>query len=134
MTADEVLGQGKTILHPVLDSAGFVPKTSAVSGDGSGGRFVEQRWTNGARSIVVWVRFGLGSVRYAWGDDVFDHRDVAEAIGARCSYPGFSEDPVDAFRHLADDLAGPMAALLDDRHEHVHQTMVTWVPSPRRLP
>ena len=49
-------------------------------------------------------------VRYHFGDESLAHEDLVrgvralEGISAEGEYPGFSEDPMAAFRHLRNDL------------------------------
>jgi hypothetical protein len=59
-------------------------------------KFAVGMWARGPQFIELHVRFGLGIVRYGWGAEAFDHRHVVGALTASASYPGFSDDPVDA--------------------------------------
>ncbi len=58
------------------------------------------------------VREALGIVEYRWGSLKLAHQDYLRVRGVKGSYPGFSDDPVDGFLHLAADLAGPARPLL----------------------
>jgi hypothetical protein len=53
------------------------------------------------------VRFNLGLVRYHVGAESASHDYYMRELGVRerCHYPGFSEDPKEAFLGLANDLA-----------------------------
>jgi hypothetical protein len=113
----DVLAEGNEILAAVLRPAGFEPG-SIESGHGSGGPFATTRWTRGNQAIEISFRTSLGMVVYSWGDEKYEHRHVVGALRVTASYPGFSTDPLDGFRHLTADLAGPLApVLLDDTTE-----------------
>lgn len=107
----EVLTEGNQLLSAVLLPPGFEPHP-VESGVGSGGPFAATRWTRGDQAIEFSFRYSLGMVVYRWGGEVYDHRHVVGALGVTASYPGFSTDPLDGFRHLASDLAGPLAPVL----------------------
>jgi hypothetical protein len=76
----------------------------------------------------------LGIVRYGWGDEAFDQRHVVGALGAVAAYPGFSKDPLDGFRHLAQDLDGPLRVVLGPDNGDVLQLARDWTPPGRFLP
>jgi hypothetical protein len=80
-------------------------------------------------------RWTLGLVSYAWDSVVVSHADYLRGLDATGAYPGFSEDPLDGFRHLAQDLAGPLAGFVaGDRAEFdravaaVKSMPTTWLP------
>jgi hypothetical protein len=86
-----------------------------VSGaKGSGGQFAVGTWVRADDfQVETHVRGGLGIVQYQWSGASFTHQAYMRWLGTRRAYPGFSDEPLDGFRHLAADLAGPAAALLD---------------------
>ena len=93
------------MLAPSLESHGFrlsQPKT----GNGSGGRFAEVRWTRGEQYLELHVRYALGLVTYGLDGEAFSHADYMRWRQIRGQYPGYSTDPIDGFRHLAADLNG----------------------------
>jgi hypothetical protein len=112
-SASDVLRQGSAILRPTLSAHGFTMIDPTV-GVGSGGPFTVGIWqrSDGFR-FETHMRWALGIVRYDWNRASFTHQEYMRWIGMRGAYPGFSEDPLDGFRHLATDLAGPTAPLLD---------------------
>jgi hypothetical protein len=128
-----MMDAGNEILGQILEPAGFVVG-EVETGRGSGGSFAISRWTKGTQFIELHVRWALGIVNYGWGDQMFDHRHVVSSLGARASYPGFSDDPLDGFRHLANDLAGPLSGILGPENLHVLQGAKEWTPPRRVLP
>ena len=98
-------------LAPVLNPLGdTLAETS--QGKGSGGTFATARWVAGDRSIETHVRQALGIVEYRWGSLKLTHQEYLRVRHVKGSYPGFSDDPTDGFRHLAADLAGPVGPML----------------------
>ena len=101
-----LLAEGSSILGPVLRPAGFT-FLAGQTGVGSGGRFASGRWTKGSRSIELHFRHSLGLVRYHLGARSISHDDfmwsVTRGRGGN-QYPGFSDDPLQGFRDLTQDL------------------------------
>jgi len=100
------LAAGVEILAPVLERHGFTHASSAA-GDSSGGRYASSMWERGRRRVELHFRNSLGLVRYHLGDTSIAHEDYMWAVtGERnvTEYPGFSDDPLDGFRHLRSDL------------------------------
>jgi len=100
------LDLGRQLLAPTLESHGFawVPGSA---GKGSGGHFASGAYVRGDRRLELHVRFSLGSVTYHLGSVSISHDDFMRYTGRGhdAKYPGFSSDPLDAFRDLASDLA-----------------------------
>jgi hypothetical protein len=111
MEPAELMTEGNRLLAAVLEPAGFQPNP-IESGVGSGGRFATTRWTRGDQAIELSFRTSVGMVVYRWGAEVYEHKHVVGALRVTASYPGFSADPLDGFRHLASDLAGPLSPVL----------------------
>jgi hypothetical protein len=61
----------------------------------------------GIGNLKIHARGNLGLVRYHVGAENASHESYMRELGVRerCHYPGFSEDPRDAFEGLAHDLA-----------------------------
>jgi hypothetical protein len=133
VTAEEMMETGNEILGRVLKPAGFLVG-DIETGNGSGGHFAICRWTNGSQFIELHARWALGIVNYGWGDQVFDHRHVVGALAVSASYPGFSDDPLDGFRHLADDLGGPLSEILGPENWRVLERATEWTRPRRVLP
>jgi hypothetical protein len=88
-------------------------KSGASShGKGSGCPMAVSRWVSGDRFIETHVRVALGVVVYGWGELKITHQDYLRVRGVKGMYPGFSDDPIDGFRHVATDLAGPAQPVL----------------------
>lgn len=112
MTPDEWLEAGRRILDPVLEPHGFRFRASE-SGSGSGGDFSTGAYVRGrfdpfaSRRLEVHFRYTLGRVTYSLGRSQLDHETYMKQLGVHteAAYPGFSEDPIDGFRHLAHDLS-----------------------------
>lgn len=133
VTPEALLASGNEVLGPMLTTAGFELGPTSL-GHGSGGEFGVCRWMREAQSIELHVRFALGIVRYAWGDEAFDHAHIVGALGVATSFPGFSNEPIDNFRRLAADLAGPLAPVLGRTSEIVLASARAWTPPGRWLP
>ncbi len=100
------LQAGCRILDPVMERSGFT-RFEKGSGRGSGGDFAWCEYLSGERRLELHFRRSLGLVRYHIGSDSMTHSDymhqlLGSAGGNR--YPGYSDDPLDGFRHLRYDL------------------------------
>ena len=96
---------GAEILQPVLTPRGFIFEPGEI-GKGSGGPFAQGAFVRGNRRLGFSTRHSLGLVEYRVGSRILAHEDYMRVVAGRGNhaYPGFSEDPVDGFRHLASDL------------------------------
>jgi hypothetical protein len=103
--AAHLLKQGKRLVDPVMQAHGFAWEPMSA-GRSSGGTFDSGRYVKGDRSLELHFRWSLGMVTYHIGKLSLSHEDymrhVAPAGGSK--YPGFSSDPMAAFRDLAEDL------------------------------
>ena len=104
--AADILRAGCEILDPVLRAYDFV-LGEISSGRGSGGPYASASYVNGDRRLELHFRFSLGLVTYHFRHLEIGHEALMRAVtgdrGAN-KYPGFSSDPLDAFRGLAHDL------------------------------
>jgi hypothetical protein len=77
-----------------------------MSGDTSGGHFAVGRYAAPGRALELHTRYALGIVNYLVRDQSIEHSRLMEALGVRAdaAYPGYSDDPLDGFRHLRADL------------------------------
>jgi hypothetical protein len=103
MNPKEELINGVRELEPILQPYGFTfaLETAALS---SGGHSASGAFLDGNKGLELHFRYSLGLVSYQVGGIKIDHADFIAAQGGKGNYPGFSTKPVDAFRHLADDL------------------------------
>jgi len=101
----ENLRRGREILDPLLTTHGFGFVVEA-SGRSSGGEFASGEYVRGDRRLELHFRHSLGLVRYHVGPISMTHGDYMRALGreGQHRYPGFSQDPLDAFRDLRSDL------------------------------
>ena len=117
MDAVAILMAGSAILGEVLVPAGFAFE-HVETGHPSGGTFARGRFSKGSQYVEFSFRFSLGLVSYGWDGDTLSHVDYLRGLGATGAYPGYSDDPLDGFRHLAADLAGPLRGFArGDRQE-----------------
>jgi hypothetical protein len=128
------LNEGALILGEVLSSNGFA-FAPVAHGKGSGGPSAQARLVRGSQSIELHFRWSLGLVSYTWDGVVVSHADYLRGLSAKGTYPGFSDDPLAGFRHLAQDLSGPLAGFVTgdraafDRAVAAAESMpTTWLP------
>jgi len=102
----EILREGCEILDPVMNSHGFrfAPRNS---GRGSSGYYANGDYVRGDRRLELHFMYSLGLVTYHIGAASVSHDAYLRALtkdeGGN-QYPGFSDDPLNGFRHLAHDL------------------------------
>jgi len=131
---EALLEAGAAILALELLPAGFIYQLTR-HGRGSGGDFATGRFTRDSQFIEFHVRHSLGLVTYGWDDLTLSHADYLRGLGASGAYPGYGDDPLDGFRHLALDLAGPLSGFRDaDRHGFERGLQAAAQPPGRRLP
>jgi hypothetical protein len=131
---EALLEAGAAILAPVLSPAGFIYEP-ARQGRGSGGDFAAGRFTRGTQLIEFHLRHSLGLVTYGWDDLTLAHAGYLRGLGISGAYPGYSDDPLDGFRHLALDLSGPLSGFLDGDHRGFERGLQAAAQPPgRQLP
>jgi len=76
------------------------------SGEGSGGSSDSGGYIKADRKLELHFRWSLGMVTYHIGPSCILHKDYMWSVAGKgnASYPGFSKNPIDGFRHLAEDL------------------------------
>jgi hypothetical protein len=102
----DILREGCDILDAVLVPAGFHFE-HRDAGQSSGGQFAWGEYLRSERRLELHFRYSLGLVAYATGELRTSHESLARALLGRSggnAYPGFSDDPLDGFRHLRQDL------------------------------
>jgi len=121
MTASPVdwLRQGEKILDPVFVPRGYRFALAAPQ-QGSGGEFAIGSYRKGDQSVELHFRWALGIVKYRIADDSLDHKEYMRLLGVadQTAYPGFSDDPLDGFRHLRLDLERFAEPFLSGRERH----------------
>jgi hypothetical protein len=109
MNPVEVLQNSARELEAVLGTHQF-EFIQTGAGPSSGGHFASGEYRRGDRRLELHVRYSLGMVRSHVGPNSLRHEDLTRAQRAltggmeAAQYPGFSNDPLDGFRHLAEDL------------------------------
>jgi hypothetical protein len=132
----EAFEKGLVLLQPVLGRAGFV-FVGAAARKGSGGAFASGDFVRGDRRLELHFRYSLGLVTYHVREHMLSHEAYMRALGVPPTdnqYPGYSNDPLDGFRHLAADLTqfgteflyGDAAVLLEHAPHDTHQREVDW--------
>jgi hypothetical protein len=100
-----ILDAGAIIVGVVIEPHGFqwaLGNTHA----GHPGNAARGAYVKGDRQLELGFRWSLGPVTYRIGTDSVNHEALMKYAGhyAEAEYPGYSTDPLDAFRHLASDL------------------------------
>jgi hypothetical protein len=132
--AVRILEAGADLLSPVLSPAGFTFQVTHL-GCSSGGDFATGRFTRGGQYLEFHVRHSVGLVTYGWDGATISHGDYLRGLGVAGAYPGYSIDPLDGFRHLALDLAGPLSGFRDgDRRGYERSLQAATQPRNRQLP
>ena len=100
-----ILKEGRTYIDPIMESNGF-SWVSGFSGKSSGGFSDSGVYVKDDRRVELHFRWSLGLVTYHIGDIQISHEDYMLYVAGKgkASYPGFSKDPIDGFKHLAEDL------------------------------
>ena len=137
LPAAKLLQTGRELIDPILLSCGFAWGHGA-SGSSSGGDFASGWYSREDRTLELHYRYSLGLVSYRLGDLCIDHADYMSVVAGRGQnqYPGFSDDPLDGFRHLAHDLSVYCAAFLSGPDAEFIRVVerVSGMPKGRRLP
>jgi len=126
-----IVTAGSVILGQVLSPAGFTFELTGT-GHSSGGTFAAGRFTRGSQYLEFHFRHALGLVVYGWDGATLSHADYLRGLGATGAYPGYSDDPLDGFRHLALDLAGPLCGFREGDRDGYEQARRAAAEAPRR--
>jgi hypothetical protein len=102
----DILRDGSEILKPVMNRHGF---SFSIDGEGSssGGNFAFGSWIKKDRKLEYSFPFSLGLVEFSLSTKAIEHEFFLWALSGekhKAKYPGPSEDPLDGFRRLLDDL------------------------------
>jgi len=100
-----LLAAGRAFVGDALEPQGFAWVANAT-GQGSGGFFGSGAYVRGDRRLELHFRYSLGLVTYHIGSTKVSHEDYMRHLGhhADAMYPCFSDDPLEGFRCLANDL------------------------------
>jgi len=104
-TDAELLAEGAGILEPTMADQGF--RFGGVSEEKVGHRVAARgRFSRRGRALDLQVRSGVAIAAYVARERLLLHPDYMAGLGASGAmrYPGFSSDPLDAFRRLRADL------------------------------
>ncbi|MBW3623255.1 MAG: hypothetical protein KY468_07585 [Armatimonadetes bacterium] len=127
MNPKDILQAGCDILDPLLLPYGF-DRLPIQEGKSSGGHFAFTEYRRGHRRLELHYRYSLGMVTYHIGGLSLEHRDYMRVVlGQRGGnqYPGFSNDPLDGFRHLRHDLEHYGQAFLEGLDEEFRRVVKT---------
>lgn len=107
----ETFSAGVKILAHVLDAHSFLFEPENTRREPSlvdlGPEVAFGEFVRGDRRLLVEFGWSLGLVKYYVRDLWIEHAPYMRALGVETgatAYPGFSDDPLDAFRHLRIDL------------------------------
>jgi hypothetical protein len=102
----EMLLTGRKHVDPIMTTNGFVWE-SLGSGQSSGGSFDSGRYIKGDRSLELHFRYSLGLVTYSIASVALSHEDYMRHVApaGAAQYPGFGDNPLAAFKHVAHDLS-----------------------------
>jgi hypothetical protein len=105
MNAEEYLIEGVKILGPFMRENGF-DFEFVESGKASGGYYSWGKYKKENRILELHFRYSLGCIEYRIGDKRLSHLNYMKMLGVygKNKYPGFSNDPLQAFRDLLYDL------------------------------
>jgi hypothetical protein len=112
----EILRDERAALDAVLCAHGFSFK-EGPAGPSSGGLFASGTYVNGDRTLEIHFRHSLGLVTYHFGQKSVDHECYMRAVLGNAGgnrHPGFSDEPLSAFKNLAYDLQNFATAFLKE--------------------
>jgi hypothetical protein len=100
-----ILDAGARVVGVVIEPHGFVWALGKTH-EGHPGNAARGAFVKGDRELELGFRWSLGPVTYRVGTASVNHEVLMKYAGhhADAEYPGYSTDPLDAFRHLASDL------------------------------
>jgi len=125
----------------VMRQHGFFFK-DGPAGRSSGGPCVSGTYVNGSRNLEIHFRSSLRLVTYHFRWASLDQESYMHALlgtNGGNKYPGFSEDPLDAFKGLAFDLENLATAFLNGNFEEFSRLVIAAeerkkIPGFARLP
>jgi hypothetical protein len=134
---EEILLRGSELLKPLFSKHGFL-FAQLGKGAGSGGAFAAAEFRRANRRFEFHFRFSLGMVTYHLDSESISHEQYMCSVLGESNlscYPGFSIDPLDAFRHLRDDLRDRCAEFLEGTDEvflrRIEDARASWMRRPK---
>jgi hypothetical protein len=134
---EEILLQGSELLKPLFSEYGF-NFARLGAGNSSGGRFASAEFRRSDRSFQFHFRYSLGMVTYHLGSESISHEEYMCSVLGKpylSHYPGFSSDPLEAFRDLRDDLQSYCSDFLHGSNDtflrRIEDARVRWVIRPK---
>ena len=134
---EDTLLLGAELIKPVFSKHDFEFGYSR-KGKGSGGEFASAEFRRGDRRFEFHFRYSLGLVRYHIGAKSISHQEYMCSVLGKphlSNYPGFSKDPLDAFKDLRLDLesyCGEFLGGTDDALLHrIEDGRARWASQPR---
>ncbi|WP_054029602.1 hypothetical protein [Desulfatitalea tepidiphila] len=121
----EILSDGTEILKPLMVKNGFQFFVEG-KGQSSGGNFAFGSWKKEDRKLEYHFRFSLGLVEYSLCEKSIGHEFFLWALTGQkriAKYPGSSEDPLDGFRRLFDDLNQYCAVFLSGSDSELEKAL-----------
>jgi hypothetical protein len=134
---EKILLQGSELLASLFSGYGFI-FAQLSKGRGSGGKFASAEFKRADRRFEFHFRYSLGIVNYHLGHESISHQEYMCSVLGRPNlsrYPGFSNEPLDAFRDLRKDLEDYCGEFLDGTNEEfirrIEDARVCWTAIPK---
>ena len=135
MNVEEIFMEGCRLLELPLVSAGF-KFISGPAARSSGGHFASGEYVRDGRKLRLHFRHSLGLVTYQFRGLTASHESVLRALGVfgRHQYPGFSDDPLDGFRHLRSDLDSFLQVFISGLDEELGRLLTAAIQEEAKSP
>ena len=134
---ETILLQGSESLKPLFSEHGFA-FAPLGGGSSSGGQFAYAEFRRVDRRFEFHFRYSLGMVTYHLGSKSISHQEYMSSVlgtPGLSHYPGFSNDPLEAFRDLRDDLQSYCAEFLEGTNEtflhRIEHARSRWANRPK---
>ena len=136
---EDIQLQGSELLKPIFSKHGFI-FFFLSKGKSSGGQFAFAEFRRGDRRFEFHFRWSLGMVAYHLGSDSISHEEYMCSVLGKLhlsSYPGFSDDPLGAFRDLHHDLENYCSEFLEGTNDaflhRIEDGRARWASQPKIL-
>ena len=133
MNSREELEKGIELLKPIMEASGF-HFVFESGGNSSGGNFSQGTFISGNKRLELSFRWSLGCVEYQIDDNKISHAEYMDAIEvkAEAKYPGFSNNPIEAFEHLTVDISQFGEIFLKGNEEEFIKLIVDYKSKPQK--